>query len=325
MSSLISIIVPVYKAEAFLNKCVDSILASTYRNIEVILVDDGSPDNSPAICDEYARIDERVKVIHKENGGVSSARNAGLNIAKGEYIGFVDSDDWIDKDLFSVLYRMIIDTSSDLSVTNYKIVDSYFKISNEYCYDMGKVLVLDSAKAMLSLFDCSLFDGSPCARLYKKTTLSNLTFNQEITFCEDMVFNAEFLLNSSSASYSNYCGYYYFQHPNSAIHLFNDSSLTILKANNELSRIAYSCLDKTELWHADNRIINSDLYLALNAADHKALDKSLYRRIRDNILSHISLKNYMKLPLKNKFKLPLFLCGKTVFAGFCRIYRKCQK
>ena len=104
---LISVIVPVYKVEQYLPKCVDSILNQTYRNLEVILVDDGSPDTCGVICDAYAEKDPRVKVIHKENGGLSSARNAGIDIAQGEYFGFVDSDDWIEPEMYETLYSGI--------------------------------------------------------------------------------------------------------------------------------------------------------------------------------------------------------------------------
>ena len=96
MNPKISIIVPVYKVEKYLHKCIDSILAQTFKDFELILVDDGSPDNCGKICDEYAKRDNRIVVVHKENGGQASARNRGINIARGDYIGFVDSDDWID-------------------------------------------------------------------------------------------------------------------------------------------------------------------------------------------------------------------------------------
>jgi len=99
----ISVIVPVYKVEPYLRKCLDSIVGQTHRNLEIILVDDGSPDNCGAICDEYAARDERIKVIHKENGGVASARNAGLAVASGDYIGWGGSDDWIETDMMSQL------------------------------------------------------------------------------------------------------------------------------------------------------------------------------------------------------------------------------
>ncbi|MDL2264617.1 glycosyltransferase [Synergistaceae bacterium OttesenSCG-928-I11] len=114
--NLVSIIVPIYKVEAYLRECVDSILAQTYRDIEVILVDDGSPDACPAICDEYAARDSRVRAIHKENGGVSSARNAGLDVARGDLIGFVDSDDWIAEDMIDILVRDMFSSEADISI-----------------------------------------------------------------------------------------------------------------------------------------------------------------------------------------------------------------
>lgn len=104
--SLISIIVPVYKVEQYLPRCVDSLLAQTYPHLEIILVDDGSPDGSGEICDGYAKKDPRIRVIHKENGGLSSARNAGIEVAKGEYLGFVDSDDWVEPETYETLLTM---------------------------------------------------------------------------------------------------------------------------------------------------------------------------------------------------------------------------
>ena len=105
MPDLISIIVPVYKVEAYLDECVQSLVSQTYKNLEIILVDDGSPDKCPQMCDEWAKKDSRIRVIHKPNGGLSSARNAGLDVAKGGYIGFVDSDDFFDSKMYEVLYE----------------------------------------------------------------------------------------------------------------------------------------------------------------------------------------------------------------------------
>ena len=110
----ISVIVPVYKAEAYLHRCVESIRNQTFYDLEIILVDDGSPDNCGAICDEYAKIDSRIKVIHKENGGASTARNWGLEIATGEYIGFVDSDDYIHPQMYQLLYYYMKKDGSDI-------------------------------------------------------------------------------------------------------------------------------------------------------------------------------------------------------------------
>lgn len=137
----ISVIVPIYKVEPYLRQCVDSILGQTFRDFELILVDDGSPDGCPAICDEYAKMDSRVKVIHKENGGLSSARNVGLDVAKGEYIAFVDSDDWIHLEYLEQLMNAIQSQNADMSVCN--IIPSY---PPDYTGWKRKVSVLEYEK-----------------------------------------------------------------------------------------------------------------------------------------------------------------------------------
>ena len=116
---LISIIVPIYKVERYLNACVDSIVNQTYANLVIILVDDGSPDKCPEICDEYARLDNRIKVIHQENGGLSAARNAGIDIASGEFLTFIDSDDFIAKNYVELLYKGIVDFDADISIASF--------------------------------------------------------------------------------------------------------------------------------------------------------------------------------------------------------------
>ena len=120
---LLSIIVPVYKVENYLPKCIDSILAQTFTDFELILVDDGSPDDCPALCDAAAEKDARVRVIHQKNGGLSAARNAGLDAARGAWIGFVDSDDYIEPEMYEVLYQAVQSTGADLALCNYAEVD----------------------------------------------------------------------------------------------------------------------------------------------------------------------------------------------------------
>lgn len=119
---LISIIIPVYKVEKYLEKCIKSVLDQTYKNIQIILVDDGSPDNCGNICDNYAKIDNRIEVIHKANGGLSEARNVGLKVARGEYIGFVDSDDYVSNEMFENLYNTLISNDVDVSICNFYTV-----------------------------------------------------------------------------------------------------------------------------------------------------------------------------------------------------------
>ena len=120
---VVSIIVPVYNTEKFLHRCIDSILTQTYTDFELLLIDDGSKDSSGTICDEYAAKDVRVRVFHKENGGVSSARNMGLDNARGEWITFVDSDDWIDDNYLEALYGACIVSGSDIVFCGFRVVD----------------------------------------------------------------------------------------------------------------------------------------------------------------------------------------------------------
>ncbi|NLP46840.1 MAG: glycosyltransferase family 2 protein [Epulopiscium sp.] len=132
MDVLISVVIPVYKVEEYLNRCVTSVLNQTYSNIEVILVNDGSPDNCGKMCDEFAEKDKRVTVIHKENGGLSSARNAGIEIAKGEYLSFLDSDDWVEVTFIEKALKLLVESKADIAITNYmKIYNEREKINND--------------------------------------------------------------------------------------------------------------------------------------------------------------------------------------------------
>ena len=120
MEPLISVIIPIYKAEKYIEKCVRCVLAQSYRNLEVILVDDGSPDSSGAICDKLATEDCRIRVIHKENGGAATARNAGLDVMTGEYIAFVDADDYMELNYIETLYRTLKENNAQVSICNFK-------------------------------------------------------------------------------------------------------------------------------------------------------------------------------------------------------------
>lgn len=144
MNSLISVIIPVFKVEEYLDQCVESVIGQTYQNLEIILVDDGSPDNCPAMCDAYAEKDTRIRVIHKANGGLSDARNAGIQIATGEYIGFVDSDDWVDPDMYKTLADAIIDNEADIA-----------EIGLKYCYPNKTEFIQSSVKKVLSKTETS--------------------------------------------------------------------------------------------------------------------------------------------------------------------------
>lgn len=166
---LISVIVPVYKVEKYLEKCIESIIKQTYTNLQIILVDDGSPDNCGKICDEYAKKDLRIEVIHKANGGLSDARNVGISKAKGRYIGFVDSDDYIKEDMYEILLNLIKKYDADVSICNlYDVIDGKEYVRNkdngihEYSrIDILKEILLDKniqSYAWNKLYKKELFD-----------------------------------------------------------------------------------------------------------------------------------------------------------------------
>lgn len=174
---LISIIVPVYNVEKYLHRCIDSILAQTFKDFELILVDDGSPDRCPMICDEYEENDNRVRVIHKENGGLASARNAGLDIARGEWIGFVDSDDWIEARTYESAYRAAIESAADLIQWNI-VMERAGKKLNATSLKEGYFSIAD---------DAMYFEPSICHKLVSRKLIcdNDIRFPQNTKFSED--------------------------------------------------------------------------------------------------------------------------------------------
>ncbi len=226
---LISIIVPVYNVENYIRRCVDSLINQTYKNLEIILVDDGSPDNSGAICDEYAQRDSRVKVIHKENGGVSSARNIGLENARGEYIGFIDSDDYVDAQMYEVLYTSLSDNDADIAMGIYALENSDGEFIPHYVGENPEVF--DRAQTIAQMlkqvkYTCSLWDKLFCAKL-----IGDTRFDETISHNEDLLFVYQLMKNSNKAVYTPKPMYYYCNNEQSASRVsFSDKNTTMLKA-----------------------------------------------------------------------------------------------
>ncbi len=183
---LVSIIVPVYKVEEFLDECVNSILCQTYGNIEIILVDDGSPDNCPLICDNYVKVDQRVRVVHKKNGGLSSARNAGLDIARGTFIGFVDSDDFIEPNMIELLLKEF-EESNNIAIVTGQIRSYYNGIYSDYrpYWNHHRKVMIDSNKFVSEVI-CEKESFTVWNKLYRRDVIGELRFregfNNEDTF-----------------------------------------------------------------------------------------------------------------------------------------------
>ncbi|MBR0136230.1 MAG: glycosyltransferase, partial [Clostridia bacterium] len=175
--SLISIIVPVYKVEPYLDKCVSSIVEQTYTDLEIILVDDGSPDNCPAMCDAWAKKDARIKVIHKENGGLSDARNAGMDAANGEYILFVDSDDWIASETCEIMLARMTSTNSDIvSCDAVRVWDG--NMPQRKMMRDNEAHVLDRTEAMRALIQSTCLIMTVWNKLYKAQIIKKIPFEK---------------------------------------------------------------------------------------------------------------------------------------------------
>lgn len=207
---LISVIVPVYKAENYLNRCVKSILSQTIRDLELILVEDGSPDKSGEICDDWLEKDSRVKVIHQKNSGAGAARNAGLRIAKGEYIGFVDSDDWIEPQMYEVMYNAVEKYSADIGMCN---ITSKTKFCMHESYDNKRFpFKLKNQEEMLSIFFRVHGEKgilSVCQRLIHKSILKDFKF-VEGTISEDVSAAYYFITHSQRTVITDFSFYNYF-------------------------------------------------------------------------------------------------------------------
>lgn len=203
----ISVIVPVYNVEKYLNRCVDSILAQTYQNLEIILVDDGSSDNCPQICDDYAQKDSRVRVIHKENGGLSDARNAGLDVATGYYVGFVDSDDYISPDMYSQLYDRIKGDESYIANCIYvRAFDSGETMPSRVPHNTDEDIATSNYLEELLLH---IGDVSVCTKLFPRVLIGDLRFVVG-KLNEDLLFMIQLLKNIQGIKFVGQLGYYYY-------------------------------------------------------------------------------------------------------------------
>lgn len=215
MNPLITVIVPVYNVEKYLGKCVESILSQTYTNLEVFLVDDGSPDNCGAICDEFSRKDARVKVIHKPNGGLSDARNVAIDAMTGDYVTFVDSDDFVSSGYVETLYSLIVRCEVGMAVSqfkHYKEGDAERIVQSDL-----REMVLDWREATSTMFYQRLFDTSACVKMYKKDLFSaGIRYPKGLLY-EDLATTYKLIAKAGKVAVTNRQMYYYFLRDDSII------------------------------------------------------------------------------------------------------------
>lgn len=310
MEPLISVIVPVYKVEKYLEKCIDSILAQTYKNLEIILVDDGSPDRCGQICDEYAKKDGRVKVIHKENEGVSVARNTGIELSNGELLCIIDSDDYMEYDMIEVLYRAIEENSTDMSFCGVRRVDeNYETIKTESFCEDGTIFDNDG------LLKIAFEDSMPAFiwnRIIRRECWNEVWFLPDIRW-EDMEIFPRLMSKVQNAVYVDKALYnYYCRRSDSvsnnielreyrAYHIANAFYLRLLYAQRNYPFYTDVCVEKL-ITHGLSLIsIEGDKYK--NAEKIRVLIKEVKM---GKVLSG-------KCGRKTKLKFLLFRCNKRLY------------
>ena len=209
---VISVIVPVYNVEKYLNRCVQSIVDQTYKNLEIILVDDGSPDHCPEICDEWVEKDNRIKVIHKKNGGLSSARNAAIDIISGEYVTFVDSDDWIDLDMIASMLEFAKANDADIVSGGF-----YFESTDgtSSVQTFSKRFYIDSEIAQNLLLDS--IRPEVCSKFYRSKLVKQFRFDETIKYAEDLPYNFYLMLQAKKLYSMGIPCYHYLQNSGNSI------------------------------------------------------------------------------------------------------------
>lgn len=209
----VSVIVAAYNIQDYIVKCLESIANQTYKNLEVIVVDDGSSDNTGKFADEFSKKDSRFIVIHKENGGVSSARNKGIDVASGDFIGFVDGDDTIENDMYEMLINNSIKYDADISHCGYKVIENN---KETLFYDTKQIIIQDRKKGLVNLFEGTLIEPSLCNKIFRRDIVGNIRLDESIKINEDLYFNILLFDKSRKSVFEDKAKYNYIKRDNSA-------------------------------------------------------------------------------------------------------------
>ena len=279
--SKISVIVPVYNVENYISKCLDSILAQTHSDLEVICVNDGSTDNSGKILDEYATRDSRVKVFHQENGGVSSARNLALENVSGEYIGFVDSDDYVAPDMYSSLLSALEDQDADIAECSIAYAYENGAIKNSFVRDYH----FTDKKRILAAFFLKEMGIINCTKLFRRDICADIRFNKEYKIGEDSLFLYHALKKSKKIIGIDTVGYYYLQRESSVMH-------------NVIDEKRLKLFEIVDFWLEENKhdkelytsVVKRDAVLSIfvmeSALKDKDKNKTVIKMLRGRVLKH---------------------------------------
>ena len=283
MDEKISVIVPVYNVEQYLERCVDSIINQTYKNLEIILVNDGSTDNSGQLCDELAKKDDRIRVVHKKNGGLSDARNVGIDEAEAELVGFIDSDDYIDEDMYEVLINNLKAANADLSMCGH--YDVYNNVPESQVSDK-KTWELSTQEAIKMVMEAKILSVTAVNKLYKKSLFSELKF--EIgKIAEDAFIMIKLLDKCNKIVATNEKKYYYVHRENSittqkfslkflnVIEAYEQNKEIIIKKYPELKEVAQMRMNWAYFYVLDRLLLDKEY-------NDKKLENKLISYLKDH-------------------------------------------
>ena len=275
LSPEISVIVPVYKAEKYLHRCVDSILSQTFTNFELILVDDGSPDGSGALCDEYARKDSRVKVIHKGNGGVASARQCGIDDATGIYTIHADPDDWVEPTMLEELYNKAVAENADMVICDFYVSTKEGNKYREQALSEG-----NSSKALDDLLSNKLH-GSLWNKLIKKSCFTdfNIRFIEGLNYCEDYLVCVKILSHDIKVTYLDKAFYYYDQIVNEESITRKFSARTLVQLKQFIYNLEKTIPNRTEIIETHKLGIKFSVFEAKMKDEFKELYPEVNKKI----------------------------------------------
>lgn len=321
MKDLISIIIPVYNVEKYLANCIGSVIKQTYTNIEVLLINDGSTDNSQKICENYMERDKRVILINKENGGASDARNIGIKNSNGKYIAFVDSDDTIEENYVEYLYNLLLKYKTNMSIAAYSI------LSNEKIINIGqgyKETLLDVQECLDRLLCEKGFTVSPCAKLYDKKLFDNIKYPTGKLF-EDNETTYKLIIECPKIAYGNESIYNYYKRENSMMtSKFNMKKLDLIELSDKMCDDIENKYPKLKN-STDKKRITARFSMLRQILVGKLDDKQ--KKVVKEIKKYIMKRKWQifkneKIDKRDKIALISLMFGNSFFAFAWKVYSK---
>ena len=296
---LISIILPVYNVDKYLKKSIESIVNQTYSNFEILIINDGSTDNSEEICKEYICKDERIKYFYQENRGVSAARNYGIDMSEGEFIIFIDSDDYLEPDMLEKLYKNVLDNNCDISICNYALIKNNDRVEN--ITEKIPQNILTKNEFIKFMFSDKYYRGYLWNKLIKKDVIANIRFDTKLHVMEDMIFLLDISNNIEKAYFEeNVFLYNYLQNSESILHNFSEKHFSAVNSYKKI--FDYIEKNKFEINQDDYYMICENyIFIFMNYYYYLYKNKKLTKEIKNEKV--MIRKQYLKKALLKKAKI----------------------